>query len=100
VLLHLWAVGQAQVIIRTEIQHPLAIHRERRALGGRDGADGVIQPLLAECGKLVTKPLQLVGHQVLPSFCSTAAQNAFEFLNCSRFVSLANAIASRAASSM
>ena len=81
VLLHLWAVGQAQVIIRTEIQHPLAIHGERRALGGRDGADGVIQPLLAERRQLIPYPLQFVGHRDLPSFCSPAAQYSFEFLH-------------------
>ena len=77
----LLVVGQPQVVVGAEVQHPLAIDRQPRALRRVDGADVVVQALLTQVAQFVAEPLEFIGcHSLFVFLCKDATlwrQNDF-----------------------
>ncbi len=53
-------IGDAQIVVRAEVEHPLAVYDDPGPLGTPDRANGVEQTLILERLKFVFKPGKFV----------------------------------------
>ena len=58
---NLRVVGQPEIVIRAEVEHILAIHRQPGALGRADRADAVVQALFLQAIDFLIEPVKF-GH--------------------------------------